>query len=223
MMTLIHEQKLRNYMLFQDLSDETLIELVKHCHSIELAAGETLFQQNDQSDALYLLDEGQVHIVRQYADGEQVILATEGPYYVIGELSMLGERPRTGAVVAVSDCTLIAIDQQAWAEVCEQMPDVAVKMIAYLAQRLHHLNLQVRENAISNVVARVASVLWLLSGGEAGEVKGRVRVSRVARAVAADADTVERILKEWVAAGYISYEGTQVTIHDIETIHIMAG
>ncbi len=161
--------------------------------------------------------------MRQYPDGEQVILATEGPYYVIGDLSMLGSHPRDAAVVAVSDCTLIAIERQAFAEVCEQVPDIAGKVIIYLARRLHRLNLQVREYAISNVAARVASVLWLLTGGEAGEIKGRVLVSRVARAIASDADTVERILEEWHEAGYIAYEGRQVTIRDIETIHNIAG
>ncbi len=219
----IQEQQLRNYTLFQDLSDAALTELGKHCQTVELLAGETLFQQNAASDVLYLLQEGQIHIVRQYPDGEQVILATEGPYYIIGELSMLGRHPRTAAVVAVSDCSLIAMTHQAFAAVCEQVPDVAIKMVVYLAQRLHRLNLQVREYAISNVEARVASVLWLLSGGEAGVIKSRVRVSRVARAVATDADRVERILKAWDAAGYVTYKDSQVEIHDIEIIHTLAG
>ena len=57
---------------------------------------------------------------------------------------MLGGQPRVAAVVAVSDCTLIAIEHQAFAAVCEQVPDVAVKVLIYLAQRLHRLRLQVR-------------------------------------------------------------------------------
>ena len=220
---MIDYQQLRNYMIFHDLSDEALIALVKHCQYIELQADETLFQQNDPGDALYLLEAGQIHVVRQYPDGEQVILATEGPYYVTGELSMLGGHPRVAAVMAVSDCTLIAIERTAFAEVCEQVPDVAVKVLIYLARRLHRLNLQVRESAISNAAARVASVLWLLSGDEAGEIMASFHVSRVARAVATDVDTVERILQEWDAAGYIAYDGRQLKINDIETIRNIAG
>jgi CRP-like cAMP-binding protein len=222
-MTTSDHQQLRNFTIFRDLSDEVLAELVKHCQEIELGAGETLFQQNHPGDFLYLLVDGQIHIVREYPDGEQVILATEGPYYAIGDLSMLASYPRTGAVVAVSDCSMIAIEREVFFEVCRRVPEVAIEMIVYLARRLHRLNLQVREYAISNIAARVASVLWLLSGGEAGVVSSTVRVSRIARAVATDADKVERILNEWTTAGYISYDGKQVEIHDLDMIRNIAG
>lgn len=219
----IDYKQLRNYALFQDLSDEVLMELVNHCQQYELPAGETLFEQNEPGDALYLLEAGQVHIIRQYPDGEQVILATEGPYYAIGDLSTLVNHPRSGAVVAVSDCTLFKIDRETLFDVCEQVPGVAAKMVIYLARRLHRLNLKVREYAISNVAARIASMLLLLSGGEAGEIDSRVRVSRVARSIATDADTVERILKDWDEAGYISYDGRHLAIRDIEVIRNIAG
>lgn len=209
--------------MFSQMSDDALRALAQRCEAVELQAGETLLQQNDPGDALYMLEAGQIHIIRQYPDGEQVILATEGPYYVIGDLSMLAGQPRVAAVVAVSDCSLIALKQQAFAEVCEQTPDVAIKVVAYLAERLFRLNLQVRENAISNVAARIASVFWLLSGGEAGEIGTTLRVSRVARAAATDADTVERILREWAAAGYIAYDGRRASILDIDMIGDIAG
>ena len=182
-----------------------------------------LFQQNAPSDRLYLLESGQIHILREYPDGEQVILATEGPYYAIGELSALAEYPRTGTVVAVSDCTMIAIERQTFFDVCQKMPDVGVQTIIHLAQRLHRLNLQVRENAISNLAARVASLLFLLADADSGEIKRFVRVSRIARAVAADADKVERLLKEWDAAGTIRYDGRHIQILDLEAIRNIAG
>jgi CRP-like cAMP-binding protein len=161
--------------------------------------------------------------VRQYPDGEHVILATEGPYYVIGELSMLVNQPRTGAVVAVSDCTLIALQRQAFVDVCAEIPDVSFKVLAQVGARLYRLNLQVRENAIGNVAARVASVLLLLAGGQNGPVAQPVRVSRVARAAATDADVVERLLTQWKQQQYITFDGQQVTILDAEMLQNIAG
>ena len=218
-----NHHQLRNYMLFKDLSEDALIELASHCQHQTLNVGETLFHQNDQSDALYLLEEGQIHIVRQYPDGEDVILATEMPYYAIGDLSMLVGGGRTAAVVAVSDCTLIKIDRDAFFEICQQVPDVASQVILYLAKRLRDLNLKVREYAISNVAARVASVVLLLSGGDTGEIKSKVRVSRIARAIATDADTVERILRQWQDAGYILFDRGQMQILDLDMIRHIAG
>ena len=116
--------KLRNYMMFRELDENSLSELAKHCQYLELQAGKTLFEQNEASDALYMLEDGQIHVVRQYPDGEQVILATEGPYYVIGDLSMLTGSPRTGTVVAVSDCTLIRLSREAFDDVCNHTYDI---------------------------------------------------------------------------------------------------
>jgi CRP-like cAMP-binding protein len=182
-----------------------------------------LFEQNDPGDALYILETGQVHILRQHPDGEQVILATEGPYYVIGELSMLTGQPRTGAAVAVSDCTLIALSRAAFEEVCTHLPELAVRVLAYVSRRLYRLNLQVREHAIGNVPARVATLLVLLSGGKNGPVSAHIRVSRMARAAATDADVVERLLKDWAQRGYIDYDARHITVHDIEAIRDIAG
>lgn len=223
MFTTTDYQLLRNYMMFKDMSDEALIELAQHCQHQTLNVGDTLFHQNDTSGALYLLEDGQIHIVRQYPDGEEVILATEMPYYAIGDLSMLVGEGRTAAVVAVSDCTLIKIDRDAFYEVCNHVPGVAAEVVLYLGRRLRDLNLKVREYAISNVSARVASLLLLLSGGEATTIPSRVRVSRIARAIATDADTVERILKQWHESGYIAFNRGQLQIIDIDTIRNIAG
>ncbi|MCA9894808.1 MAG: Crp/Fnr family transcriptional regulator [Anaerolineae bacterium] len=215
--------KLRNYMMFHDVAEDALKELAAHCQVIELQAGKTLFEQNDASNALYMLEDGQIHIIRQYPDGDEVILATEGPYYVIGDLSMLVEQGRTGAVVAVSDCTLIKLDREAFDDVCSRRPNISANVVAYLAKRLYRMNLLVREQAVGNMKARLASLLMLLSGRDEGTMNTAIRVNRIARATAIDADKVEHILHEWDRAGYISYDGRQVIIHNIDRIRDQAG
>jgi CRP-like cAMP-binding protein len=205
------------------LDDEILRALAEHCEYRELPAGVTLFEQGAPGDALYLLQTGQVHIVRQHPDGEQVILATEGPYYVIGDLSMIADQPRTGAVVAVSDCGLIRLDRDSFCRACDRYPGLAFSVMTYLGRRLYRMNLQVREFAIGNVAARVASVILLLSGSANGASTGQIHVSRVARAAATDADVVERLLASWANEGYLTFDGRQVTLHAIETLRAIAG
>ncbi len=216
-------QDLRDASLFKAVSDEALIELAKHCQYVELMAGEFLFHQGDPGDTLYILHDGQVHIVRRYPSGEEIVLATEGPYYAIGDLSMLSNQPRTGGVLAVSDCTLIALRRDAFLAACARIPEIAAKAVGDLSQRLYRMNLLVREYAIGNVAARIASAVVLLSGGHNGVVPGTVRANRLARAVAIDADAVERILKDWEKRGYISFDNRTLTIHNIEALDNIAG
>lgn len=223
MTTVIDQTILRNSLLFKDVSNEVLQEVGKHCTPMDLNAGETLFEQDSPADALYFLLEGQVHIIRQYSDGYDVILATENPYYVIGELSMLANMPRTGAVVAVSDCDLVKLSRDAVMGICEDMQGIAVQAITHLGQRLYYLNLKVREQAIGNVAARVATALLMLSREQTGEIEGDVSVAQLARTTAIDTDVVDYMLKNWVNDGIISRSGLKVTINKLETLLNIAG
>jgi len=214
---------LRNSFLFKEVNQAVLQEVAKHCEPMELGAGETLFGQDTAPDAMYFLEDGQIHIVRHYPDGYEVTIATEVPFYVIGELSLLANQPRTGSVVAVGDCDLIKLSRDAIFEICETVPQVAVKALTHLGKRLYRLNLRVRESAMGNVGARIASVLLMLAHNEAGVIHGEVSVTRLARATAMDADVVERMLKQWDEYGVISTDSGHITINDIEAIRNFAG
>lgn len=214
---------LKSSFLFKDASDAVLQAVANYCQPMELAAGETLFEQDSEADALYFLEEGQIHIVRTYPNGDEVILATEVPDYVIGELSMLANQPRSGSVVAIGDCELLKLSREAIIEVCNQYPDLAVRALTQLGNRLYQLNLRVRESAIGNVSARVASVVLMLCHYQAGQTIHEVRVTRIARATAMDADVVERLLKQWDAQGILHFDGQELSIHNLAALQALAG
>ncbi len=79
-----------------------------------LAAGETLFEQGDRSDFVYLIDEGEVEIVRVLADGGEELLATIGPGHYCGELGPLMGFPRSASVRAITDVRLTSMTPQAF-------------------------------------------------------------------------------------------------------------
>jgi CRP-like cAMP-binding protein len=215
--------RLTDAALFRGMPDDTLIELSAYCHYQELSAGETLFHQDDPSNALFILEDGQIHVVRKYPDNEEVILATEDPFYVIGELSMLANQPRTGSVVAVSDCTLIALKRDAFMAACANHPNVASYMIEYLGQRNYRMNLQVRERSIGNPEARIASILILLPCDDSGEITSNASLHRLARGAAVDVKTIERTFKQWAKDGYIEYTRDKLCILDGQAIQFIAG
>ena len=72
---------------------------------VMLAAGTTLFRQGDPSDRIYVVDSGEVDVVRETSDGE-LLLATLGPGEHLGEMGPLFGLPRSATVRARSDATL---------------------------------------------------------------------------------------------------------------------
>lgn len=220
----VEAEHLRDVDLFRAADEDALIDMAQHCTRIELLAGATLFEQNAPGDALYVLEYGQIHILRQYEDGEQVILATEIPFYPIGNLSMLAAQPRTGAVVAVSDCTLIVLKRSTWLALCDRHHSLLRAVQERLALRLYRMNLLVRENAIGNAAARVASLLLLMTDDvPESPLLQPLRIHRMARATATDVDVIEHLLADWAADGTIRLRDEHVEVLDVKRLEQLAG
>jgi putative ABC transport system ATP-binding protein len=72
----------------------------------ELAAGELLFREGDHGDLVYVIDEGEIDLVRQRDDGTEELLqrATAGAYF--GELAPMLGLPRSATARAVGRAVL---------------------------------------------------------------------------------------------------------------------
>lgn len=67
---------------------------------VDLAPGEVLFRQSSQSDYVYEILEGTVEIVREYADGNNAVIATRDAGAYVGELGPMLDFPRSATVRA---------------------------------------------------------------------------------------------------------------------------
>jgi putative ABC transport system ATP-binding protein len=72
---------------------------------VTLGAGEELFHQGDPSDLIYIIDTGEVDVVRDTPDGE-LRLDTLGPGDHVGEMGPLFGLRRSATVRARGDATL---------------------------------------------------------------------------------------------------------------------
>ena len=73
-----------------------------------LADGETLFAQGDAPDDIYVVDSGELEVVRTAASGEAVVVARVAAGDFVGEMGPLFGLPRSATVRAVGATTVIA-------------------------------------------------------------------------------------------------------------------
>jgi CRP/FNR family cyclic AMP-dependent transcriptional regulator len=96
-----------------------------------IAAGETLFQEGDAADFMYVLVKGEAQItVREYRVEQAQVGA------LIGEMAMIDRAPRSATVKALSDCTLVRLDQRRFDFLVTQTPYFARHVMQVMAQRL---------------------------------------------------------------------------------------
>lgn len=99
---------LRTVPLFADLTDDDLDRLCRMVDELHLPAGAQLFEEGETGDKAYVIQEGQIEILRK-SGGRDVQVAIRQPGEVIGEMSLLGSVPRTATGIAMTDCVLLVI------------------------------------------------------------------------------------------------------------------
>ncbi|MBY0429745.1 MAG: cyclic nucleotide-binding domain-containing protein [Rhodospirillales bacterium] len=70
--------------------------------------GQRVFEQGDPGDCAYLIESGEVGIIKTI-DGEEVILATLRPGELFGEMAMIDGAERMASAVALDDTVLVKI------------------------------------------------------------------------------------------------------------------
>ncbi|HSH40941.1 MAG TPA: cyclic nucleotide-binding domain-containing protein [Arenicellales bacterium] len=111
---------------------------------LKFKAGETIFEEGEQGDAMYVIMDGRVRIVRR-GGREPVVLATLEPGAFFGEMAVVDRTPRTASAVAFTDSTVLAIDGSRLEALLEQRPDLGARMIRTLVRRLKFTTNQVMD------------------------------------------------------------------------------
>lgn len=217
---------LSDFTLFKSIADESLTDLIEHCQLVVLDAGETLFEQDDTAEHLYLVLEGHVALIRRYDDGD-VVLANVGPQEVLGELSMIVKEPRTASGIALEKSRMIMLHRDQLFLYLQKYPSVAIELTIHLAQRLRDVTLMVREWSLDNAEARLASLVLFLAEEEGqiqtGLISTSLRMRNLARGAGVSLEWLAETIEAWSQEGYIGVDGRRFLLHDKDALIAIAG
>ena len=79
---------------------------------------------------------GKVDVIKGLGTENQQDVTTLGEGEVFGEMALLGEWPRTATVRAAGDVECLGIDRWVFLAQLERQPQVGIRMLHILAQRL---------------------------------------------------------------------------------------
>jgi CRP-like cAMP-binding protein len=100
---------------------------------VEVAAGAAVFREGDSGGDMFIIESGQVDIVRKARGDEPV--ATLGPGDFFGEMAILEDQPRFAGAVARTNARLLRIERSAFADVLKQNVEIGVRIMRKLAAR----------------------------------------------------------------------------------------
>ncbi|MFK8026310.1 MAG: ATP-binding cassette domain-containing protein [Ilumatobacter sp.] len=85
------------------------VEPEQGAHEVRFSAGSQVFAQGDAPDYAYVIDSGEVEIVRELADGSRDRLARLGAGQYFGELGAVLGFPRSATAITATDVVLTAM------------------------------------------------------------------------------------------------------------------
>jgi putative ABC transport system ATP-binding protein len=107
---------------------DNVVELVPHLpgaerelRTVTLEAGQYAFRQGDRSDRVYLIQSGEIEILRDMADGSQVRLTVIGEGAYFGEYGPMLNLPRGASARALTPAILTGCSVQQFRELVSQL------------------------------------------------------------------------------------------------------
>lgn len=138
---------LKKLPLFEGLPEDVLAELAGKVTEQELVKDEVLFRQGDPGDAVYVVRTGWMKIVVNDSAGQELTINQVGPAEIIGEMSLLDDRPRAAGAVALSPAQLYRLDNGDFQAVIDRFPQLGMLFARNISERLR-FNITYLQNAV---------------------------------------------------------------------------
>ena len=95
------------------------------------AAGETIFDDGQEGDYMYVVIEGEVEIV---AKGK--VINRIGVGEIFGEMALIDNSPRSADARASRECRVVPVDQYNFTHYVQHSPFFAIYVMSVMAERL---------------------------------------------------------------------------------------
>lgn len=192
--------------------------------SRELPAGSILFREGDRGEEMFVIQSGQVRIVKRVANGEKV-LATLGPGEFLGEMAILNSKPRTATAQVTDDgpAKVLAIDAKRFEHMIANNREIVLRLIKKLAARLDSADALIEILMHKDPKARVVRALARHAESFGQPTQSGVRVlldaDDLAAQVNVDAAQTADVLSRLRRVRVISVEADgKILVHDLDRL-----
>jgi NTE family protein len=118
--------------IFAGLTAKVRSEIASGAHERHLEAGEWLFREGDEGDALFVIRAGRLEIV----SGDGKVMRILGRGAALGELALITSSPRSASARAARDTDLMVIDRAEFQKLLKGSPEVSLALTKTLGAQL---------------------------------------------------------------------------------------
>ncbi len=211
---------------FRVLPEPERAALDRAAHEVRVHRGQVLFGEGEPADALWVVREGKVHIIKSGPDGREIVLEVVVPGELFGAVVAIQGRPYPAAAIATEDGSVWRLPASVARDFCQRYPTLRNAIMEHVTARLRDAHDRLRSVALERVEQRLARALLALAPKIGANNNGHTLLT-VTRQELADmtGTTVEsaiRVTSRWHSDGLIGSARNQIELLDMPRLQIIA-
>lgn len=215
-------QVLSRTTIFAALTPAELDALAHRTITHNVPAGQLIFSEGDRCQGMFVVAEGAVKVFKTAPNGREQVLVINQGGDPVAELPVFDGGPYPASGITTVDSTLLFVSKEEFQSVCLEHPEVALKVLKSVGERLRHLVMLIEELSFTTVRSRLASLLLRLAkGGERTERGIEFALgshTELAAQIGTVRELVSRNLARFQADGLIRMEGRRALIPNMDAL-----
>jgi CRP/FNR family cyclic AMP-dependent transcriptional regulator len=218
--------------IFEGLSNEEIWEilddLLQRNAEINLQAGEVFYTPRQPDGKLFILKKGRVRIYKMESSREFTLEVVDAGT-VFGEVAFTPHALRDAYAEAMEPSILLAMERADVERLIQQKPQVGLRMISLLAERLHYYETRMEDVTLKEVPARLASLILFLIEREGVQVPGEISIptrythEHLGTMIGANREAVTRAFGRLQDEGALQIKRRLIYVDDVEALQRAAG
>jgi len=210
---------LRQAFILSDLNDSEVFELAGLAVDRSFAQGEFIFQEGDTAEYFHIIAEGKVKTLKHSSMGSEFIIAFFAPGDMFGAVAAFTDKPYPCSARAVAETRIMEIRKEDFMAFIIKHPQVALRIIKVLGERLIESQDRLRDLAGERVEQRIVRTLLRLSSN----IGPNLPFTRheIAEMTGTTTETVIRILSHLKEENIISSVRGEIIIIDDKKLRML--
>ncbi len=207
--------------IFQDLTPQDMDWMDSVTTMTTCEKGRVFYTPDETGEVLFLLKKGRVQLYRISPEGKKLVIATLGPGSIFGEMSMVGQGMHNTFAEAVDECTLCVMSRADLERVLVSKPQVGLRIVETLGQRLREAEARLEDIAFKNIPARLASLLLRLYEEHGETIEGYTHQD-LAEMIGTYRETTTQTLNDFKRDGLLDIGRKRLVLYDLEGLRAIA-
>ncbi len=182
--------RLKPIYIFKGLSDEQILDVARELEVERRPAGDVIFHEKDEGDSFYIINHGQVKVLRQAGGGAPKLLSILAPGDFFGETALLYGRRRSATVETGSEVELLRLSKPNFDRLLHKFPQIRPNLLLSTGSRELYRRVKftwLQPNEVVYLIARKHRLLLYQSLFLPFFVGGLIAVGAIWLAVSRDA------------------------------------